>query len=190
VQSAKPVAHGQRLIRALDTTCGHRSSLALFYFDPAIPPSHCLHRFLYSTYTFHARPPHLHAECCAEPLPSRYASLAITLSVFIGLTCGLQILRRFLYLHAPPPHLQSAAQGWGEQEIVWAGVTEGDGLGDEDAEMADDEEEVEDVGEENRKVGAARGSGEENAGVNGKSTGSANSGGSVGSGEGAAENKL
>jgi hypothetical protein len=28
VQSAKPVAHGQRLFRALDTICGYRSSLA------------------------------------------------------------------------------------------------------------------------------------------------------------------
>jgi hypothetical protein len=28
VQSAKPVAHGQHLFRALDTICGHISSLA------------------------------------------------------------------------------------------------------------------------------------------------------------------
>jgi hypothetical protein len=46
-------------------------------------------------------PPYLHAECCAEPLCSGYASLVITLSVFIRLTCGLQIERRFLCLYVP-----------------------------------------------------------------------------------------
>jgi hypothetical protein len=65
-----------------------------------------------STYVPHAALPNLHAECCAEccaePLCSGYASLVINLSVFIRLTCGLQIARRFLCLYVPraaPPHI-------------------------------------------------------------------------------------
>jgi hypothetical protein len=61
-----------------------------------------------SASTFHAPPPpppDLHAECCAECcaelLSFEYAFPAITLSVFIRLTWGLQIARRFLCLYVP-----------------------------------------------------------------------------------------
>jgi hypothetical protein len=49
-------------------------------------------------------PPHTAIHSLPPLLPAAafwICFLAITLSVFIGLTCGLQIPRRFLYLHAP-----------------------------------------------------------------------------------------